>query len=276
MAIASAARRRHEHAFHQRPKSAGALRFARSARGARSTAPRWRRSRRRRAPAASALLHGGGRRNGRRGECEHRDASARLGELCARNPRMRPRATRSRASRRLRARRAREIEIFFASWMCVHFVDAAGMQSPLQCFDRRAQPRLHRAERIARALRRFRCASILRNTPARRPRAVPPEDSPARPSRGRATASACRAFEIERQTTVFSCSSSPAAGLCRRSREIARLRAITRSHAGQRSARRRRIATGVRQSWKKISCRISSAAWVSRKIRFRTDESIPA
>src|SRR6202167_4874618 len=75
--------------------------------------------------------------------------------------------------------------------------------------------------------------------------------------------------------TEVSSSSSPALGLCRRSRDIARLRAITTSHPGS-EPRPGSNCAALRQSWKKTSCKISSAACVSRRIRFRTDESSEA
>src|ERR1700689_3315663 len=64
--------------------------------------------------------------------------------------------------------------------------------------------------------------------------------------------------------TEVSSSSSPSLGLCRRSRDIARLRAITTSHPGS-EPRPGSNCAALRQSWKKTSCKISSAACVSRR-----------
>jgi len=67
------------------------------------------------------------------------------------------------------------------------------------------------------------------------------------------------------EIAVASTSGSPAAGLCRRNCEIARFARNHHKPCGQRTAPRASNRDGALQSWKKISCKISSAVCVSRK-----------
>ena len=161
----------------------------------------------------------------RRREREQRYSSTRFGEFRAHSAHEAG-AIRSPASRRLPARRERTDRSLPPSWMSVHGKNSVSKFRPPNATA--SSP--CRADRPCCA--RFRCASALRSTPA-----------PARhAARGKILRSALHApdqlplrdgaFEIRRNHTVVSTSSSPALGLCWRSREIARLRAITASHPG--------------------------------------------
>src|SRR5271156_4959837 len=220
--------------------------------------------------AHQTLFNTGRRRDRRRREREQRDTSARFRELFgARCARRHVRFERSFLFA-LQNAEGVEVEIFRPSWMPVHgdkvrfklstavrirvFTVPSG--SPvLVAISLCVKPSKYASSMAARcSVERF------SNAPFTRP----------------SNCCCTTAFsKFVGTMTVVSSSSSPSLGLCRRSRDMARLRAITTSHPGS-EPRPGSNCAALRQSWKKTSCKISSTACVSRRIRFRTDESRPA
>ncbi len=136
-----------------------------------------------------------------------------------------------------------------------------------------SDPRLHRPQRIARLSPQSPSGSAPRKMPSPPISAVRPEDPSTRPLtfsiiRFRSTSEARSALDAS--TT----SSTESVGLRRRSASIARFRAITASHAPS-DPRPDTNASGLRQTWKKISCITSSACPGSFSTRSATEYTMP-